>query len=172
MRNGYKKYKTADDVYARCTLSDTGCRLWNGGLGLDGYGQLSVGGRTRRAHRVVWELSNGPIPKGLVVMHSCDTPKCVTLEHLSLGTHADNHADRNRKGRQAHGETSGRRRRPECWDSKKWRGTANGASKINEDTVRLIRAAAGPMRAIAQSFSVSQTLVAKIKNRAAWAWVS
>ena len=59
------------------------------------------GGTDRKvlAHRVSWELANGPIPENMCILHSCDTPLCVNPEHLFLGTLADNMADKERKGR-------------------------------------------------------------------------
>lgn len=50
-------------------------------------------------HRIMHELYCGPIPPGYVVMHSCDNPVCCNPSHLSMGTQADNMADRDRKGR-------------------------------------------------------------------------
>lgn len=76
-----------------------GCVEWQRARDRDGYGIIQVAGRPQRAHRMAWEVEHGPIPAGLVVMHSCDNPSCVLLEHLSLGTVADNNADRSRKGR-------------------------------------------------------------------------
>ena len=82
-----------------------GCWLWRGNLSDRAYGRFSVGGgRWRLAHRVMWELTNGPIPAGLFLCHRCDTPACVNPAHLFLGTHADNMADRGAKGRQLKGE--------------------------------------------------------------------
>ena len=76
---------------------------WQGYRNLQGYGQISVDGQTRIAHRVRWELDNGPIPGGLWVLHRCDNPPCVTLTHLFLGTPTDNQLDSVAKGR--HKET-------------------------------------------------------------------
>lgn len=80
----------------------SGCWLWDRELNHYGYGMIPTltGKRYRlRAHRVSWELHFGEIPKGLVIMHKCDTPSCVNPEHLALGTHADNVADKVKKRR-------------------------------------------------------------------------
>jgi len=75
---------------------DTPCDEWDGPRDRDGYGRLSRG---RRAHRVAWEEANGPIPDGMCVLHRCDNPPCRRLDHLFLGTVADNNRDKALKGR-------------------------------------------------------------------------
>lgn len=74
------------------------CWLWTG-CGSGGYGQFRYKGPMVYAHRVAWEQANGPIPDGLDVLHRCDTPRCVNVGHLFLGTHLDNMTDMVAKGR-------------------------------------------------------------------------
>src|SRR5262245_9118733 len=91
------------------------CREWQGPRNSKGYGVkytrgsygvaerdalgLITGwsgnrrGRYVKVHRWVWEQIYGPIPEGMEVCHRCDNPPCFLLEHLFLGTHADNMAD-------------------------------------------------------------------------------
>lgn len=76
------------------------CWEWLGHRNRWGYGAFWLNGKHLRAHRFVYELIHGPIPDGLVVMHSCDNPACVRPDHLSLGTHRDNWLDSKKKGRQ------------------------------------------------------------------------
>lgn len=75
------------------------CREWPGRKGRNGYGLLTLRGGTLYAHRVVWELVNGPIPEGMEVCHTCDNPPCCNPAHLFLGTHQDNMLDMAQKGR-------------------------------------------------------------------------
>jgi HNH endonuclease/helix-turn-helix protein len=77
------------------------CWLWTAGRDQDGYGQLwdNDAGRSLRAHRVAYELANGPIPEGACVLHRCDNPPCCNPAHLFVGTNGDNTADMVAKGR-------------------------------------------------------------------------
>ena len=76
------------------------CLVWNGpSADPDGRGSVRWQGRADRAHRVVWEISHGAIPKGLVVRHTCDVAACLNVEHMLLGTQADNMRDKQDRGR-------------------------------------------------------------------------
>jgi hypothetical protein len=84
----------------------TPCIEWQGYRDRDGYGITSMGhiydGTLKngvRAHRKSWIETHGPIPEGLHVLHKCDNPSCVNVEHLFLGTHTDNMRDMWKKGR-------------------------------------------------------------------------
>ena len=82
------------------------CWLWTAAKGRKGYGQMRISGKLRIAHRLSWELANGPIPGGLFVCHRCDVTSCVNPAHLFLGTNRDNILDSMAKGRlnaKAHG---------------------------------------------------------------------
>ena len=80
----------------------------------NGYGDVQIvnsQGKKRHllAHRMSFEISTGKqIEKGMVIMHGCDNPSCINPNHLSMGTHADNVADKVSKERQARGLNHGR----------------------------------------------------------------
>ena len=83
------------------------CWLWKGPMGAKGYGAFFSwlnGEKYWRAHRYCWALHNGPIPDGMMVIHSCDNPWCVNIDHLRTGTASDNNRDAMRKGRVTRGE--------------------------------------------------------------------
>lgn len=75
------------------------CWLWLGHKSSKGYGGVQVDGLSKKAHRVAYELVNGPIPEGLYACHTCDNPSCVNPAHIFLGTQHENMADMVAKGR-------------------------------------------------------------------------
>jgi hypothetical protein len=84
------------------------CWVWMGSVRSTGYGQIKAGGRVRKAHRLAWEMVNGPVPPTRFVLHRCDFPLCVRTEpggegHLFLGDNSANVADMMAKGRGKYG---------------------------------------------------------------------
>ena len=88
---------------ARLQRADNGCLEWRGSTQPTGYGQIWADKTMKYTHRVAWELAKGRIPDGMMVCHTCDNRLCCDVDHLFLGTAADNNADMCAKGRQARG---------------------------------------------------------------------
>lgn len=137
------------------TPQPTPCRIWQGPLYRNGYGH-KCGGGDRYIHRWVWELANGPIPKGMVVMHLCDNPPCYRLDHLQLGTYTDNARDMMSKGR------GNQRGLP---------GEGNGRAKLSADDVREMRrrhAAGESQRSLAAAYGITNQNVNWIVTNRTW----
>lgn len=102
--SGVKRSTTHEGRFWSRVRKTDACWLWTGGRSSGGYGAArSANGRQSCAHRVAYELSVGPIPEGLQVLHSCDNPSCVRPDHLFLGTQLDNMKDMADKGSKATG---------------------------------------------------------------------
>lgn len=86
----------------RISIKPNGCWWWTGSAVTGGYGNMSYKRQSLYTHRASWIVHNGPIPKGLSVLHRCDNRLCINPEHLYLGTQADNIADMHAKGRSKH----------------------------------------------------------------------
>ena len=84
-----------------CKIEENGCWMYQGFLHKPprNYGDMSYRSKNWRTHRLSYFLAKGPIPKGMVVMHTCDHPPCCNPDHLKLGTHLENMADCRAKGR-------------------------------------------------------------------------
>ena len=101
------RYTLEERFWQKVDIRVGGCWLWTANCTKDSKGRRRYGliGAGRRgegmlyAHRVSWEIHNGPIPNGLQVLHRCDNPQCVNPSHLFLGTQLDNMHDMVRKGR-------------------------------------------------------------------------
>ena len=131
------------------------CWLWTGRVvgrpPNDLYGQMRWYGRETLAHRISYTLAKGPIPPGKLVLHTCDTPRCVRPSHLFLGTHQDNVDDMMAKGRHVN-----------------LPGEKHGMAKVTEKIVRSIRRSPLPLRPLAKKYKVSVSLVSQIRSGAIW----
>jgi hypothetical protein len=128
------------------------CWMWLGARDTDGYGLRCFDGHTTGAHKVAWMLTNGSIPQGLHVLHSCDVRGCVNPAHLHLGTHSQNLTEMWARGRMK------RRRNPQ--------------TKLTEESVAEIKArySAGGVtqKLLAAEYGVTQSLISKVVRGAAW----
>ncbi len=80
---------------------ESGCWLWQGALGDDGYGRAWMpGGTGGAAHRVVYELLVEKIPFDLHLDHTCGVRRCVNPGHLEPVTWRENNRRAGLKRRQ------------------------------------------------------------------------
>lgn len=88
-----------EKFWDRVDMSDPdGCWEWQSGF-CGKYGSFYHEGERQPAHRVSFELTNGPIKTGLKILHSCDNPRCCNPAHLSQGTQQKNISDAFKRGR-------------------------------------------------------------------------
>lgn len=117
------------------------CWLWQAGKE-HGYGSFRMGGRSLRAHRLAWELANGPIPTGKHVLHHCDNPPCCNPAHLYVGTNVENGRDRKERGRAVNNFPAAVAKRKPGWNRKKRDDDRRGGNRppaLAENAVVAIR---------------------------------
>lgn len=145
-----KRYGTLEERFWREVWPEpnSGCWLWSGAI-RDGYGRFRVGRKKITVHRYAYETLRGPIPVGLIVRHKCDNPACVNPDHLEPGTHVDNVADMDKRGRRSVGENM------------PW-------SKLTEADIKEIRSDTRTLRAIAAQYGVVHSVICRIKKLKKW----
>jgi hypothetical protein len=133
--------------------NERGCMLWAASRNKDGYGSFGLRGRSIRAHRLAYFLGKGPIDTRLIVCHTCDTPACVSPDHLYLGTRQDNSNDCKARNRVAF-----------------WVGEEHPRALLTEsDVIRImdmLQSRTAPD--IASEFGVEKTTISNIKRGVSW----
>lgn len=131
-------------------IGESGCWIWTGWTGPDGYGLVGREGRNVRVHRLQMANKLGrEISRAEVVCHVCDTPSCVNPDHLFIGTQAENMRDMARKKRAAS-------------------GISHHAAKLTAAQVIEIFTATETHDEIAHRFGVKRECVGKIKRGERW----
>jgi hypothetical protein len=130
---------------------NSGCLLWTATGRQSGYGWLSWRGQRGPAHKMAWIDKHGPIPAGKILLHSCDVPACINLDHLRLGTHAENAADKVKRGRAA--------RQP---------GESNHRAKLTEANAILIKSSVEPAASLARRLGVTPGTIYNIRKGRSW----
>lgn len=107
---------------------------------------------TKMVHLLVLEAFQGPRPKGMIARHLDDNCGNNRDDNLAWGTHKQNADDREKNGRTAKGERSGR------------------AVLTESDVVEIRRLLAGGMTAFAAAvqFKVSYGCIMAIRHRRTW----
>lgn len=138
------------------------CWPWTSYVKRGGYGSIILANnKSGIAHRVAWELTHGPIPDGLCVLHTCDvrypirdfgSRKCCNPSHLRLGTKGENNTERMLKGRGVHAK-----------------GSDHFFAKITDDIVRQIRSTQGKtLMEMARMYGINFGNIWKIRKGIAW----
>lgn len=124
------------------------CWPWTGKSKNGGYGYIGltgVSGGHLLSNRAAWMLTNGEIPKGLVIRHTCHNRLCCNPAHLVPGTRADNVSD--------------------MWANK---GGPRGNAKLTEEQIAAIRADKRGSRKLAPLYGVHDAHIRSIRSKRVW----
>ena len=138
-------------LYSKSTVDAvTGCINWQGKKNHAGYGRTTYQGRFTLVHRVSWAVGNAQeMPSGLSVLHRCDNPSCINVDHLFVGTQEDNMKDMASKSRAS------------C-------GVGRYNAKLSDEEVLRIRSDDRTSPIIAAEYGVSRRLISGIKCGERW----
>jgi len=149
----------AELFWARvCKVDGDGCWEWQGCVDENGYATMNNPAfSSRKCSRIAYFLHYGEFDKSLNVLHTCDNPRCVRIDHLYLGTQKRNGEDMKARKRSS------------------W-GSRNGQSKLTDAQVLEIRARLDQARGehgaqtdIAKAFGITASHVCRIASGEAWA---
>lgn len=132
-------------------ITDKGCwECVSHSINVHGYVSVTINFVGYRLHRLVYELENGVIDEGNVIMHTCDNRACFNPSHLVQGTQYDNVMDMVNKSRGTPSKISDR----EVWEIKYFLTY----TKYSQHE-------------IASLYNVSQSLIARIKTGRAKSYI-
>jgi hypothetical protein len=143
MKKKAVEYEIAENDCWICTSHKSGPRK---------YPHFYRNGKYRDIGRWLYEQHNGLIPKGLVIRHKCDNPKCINPAHLEIGTQHENVKDMVNRGRSSIGIKHGRHKLTDIQVLEILKLRASGEKIIN----------------LAKKFHVSNGTISLIANKKTW----
>ena len=185
--------KAINNFHSRIIKQKNGCHIWTGYINPAGYGRLRVNGKLIMAHRLAVILAGRKIPPGYLVCHHCDSSACCNVDHLFIGTDADNMRDMAQKGRSRrsdgiHNPMYGRfgKNHP-AYGSKRsqefkmmmsalkkgklrpeYSGEKSSNVKLKKGQVMYIRNSKIMGVELAKKFNISTSVISSIKNYKSW----
>jgi hypothetical protein len=97
-------HKSLEEILSHYVVMPNGCHEWTRATNEGGYGLvcLMLDGvpNTMPASRLQWMRLKGKPGDGMDILHTCDNPPCINIDHLFEGTPRDNIHDMMAKGRQ------------------------------------------------------------------------
>jgi hypothetical protein len=118
-------------------------------MGRFGYGRFNYAERRVQAHRFAYEISVGPVPPGLWILHACDNRRCQNPAHLRAGGPEENIADMVSRRRHSHGEN-------------------HSNAKLTAAAVRHIRQSSETNGALAERYGVSPAAIRNVRVGRSW----
>jgi hypothetical protein len=142
--------KFLDDVL-QATETDN-CVIWPFGQSM-GYGQINIGGKSRRVHNFVCAQAHGPAQGSRYqAAHQCGNRLCINPKHLRWATPSENSLDRD-----AHGTVV--------------RGSRHYLTSLTERdaiAIRLFMNNGGNSKDAADKYGVTRAVVTAIAARRTW----
>ena len=154
----WKNVSIEEQIRSKIAMSGE-CRTWKGFCHYSGsrtrYARPMLKHRQKNYSvvRTVWELAHGPIPKDKEICHTCDNPLCLRTSHLFIGTHKQNIADMDRKGRRVTA-----------------RAEHHGSAKLAWEDVSIIRSFQDSRThsSLAKEYGVTRSAITAIMNNRTW----
>lgn len=127
------------------------CLIWSGSVHHSGYALVWHEGVRKALHRLSWEQAHGPIPVGKIVRHRCDQKLCYRVDHLTIGTRADNARD-------------AVERQP-LWNV---HGESHYRAKLTEEDVLAIRNSTESLSVLARRYGIGKSTAGHTRNGKTW----
>lgn len=142
-------------VMKNSKMQPNGCREWTATRNNRGYGLIHFAinhgdgwKASIPAHRAHYMAHHNIIlERNQFVLHKCDNPACVNIDHLFLGSAKDNMQDKLAKGRNA----------------KRYKLHIRQC-KFTDEQIKAISMEKGSLRAVSLRFGVSHSYVSKLRR--------
>jgi len=140
-------------IYAK-ENEETGCWELISHRNVSGYGFINTGSYSGSVHRYLYvKFHEKELSSDIVIRHTCDNSRCISLFHLEEGSVQDNNMDRNLRGRTAKGEQSNK-------------------SDLSDDDILVIRKDRYTSHVeLSKTYSVTPEMISNIRRGKFWTHV-